>query len=198
MSNNTGTNSKASRNDQGWWGPFVLGAFVLLLVSVLLIGFPMWIAAEVARTGGDIANVLVPMVAVLIGLTTMTISGIFLFMTLRIDRGARLEARSAAKDELKDLRNDMEQKIRNDIEAKLKTVAKKLVKEHIPEDFVRKHAHTVLQESTNRKLVKQTVETTVEKMSDQDIEEMATLVTQTLKNRQRTDANWFSKLFSTG
>ena len=37
------------------------------------------------------------MIAILLGLTTMTVSGIFVFMTFRIDRGARTEARKIAE-----------------------------------------------------------------------------------------------------
>ena len=42
-------------------------------------------------------NVWGPMIAVLVGLTMMTVSGIFIFMTFRIDRGTKLEAREEAQ-----------------------------------------------------------------------------------------------------
>lgn len=40
-----------------------------------------------------------PLLSALLGLTTMTVSGIFVFMTFRIDRGARQEAQETAKNE---------------------------------------------------------------------------------------------------
>ena len=46
-------------------------------------------------------NIWAPMLAVLIGLTTVTISGIFLFMTFRIDRGTKRVARDVAAKEAK-------------------------------------------------------------------------------------------------
>ena len=44
---------------------------------------------------------LMAMIVVFVGLTTMTISGMFLFMTFRIDRGARAEAGKVARKAVK-------------------------------------------------------------------------------------------------
>lgn len=70
-----------------------LAILVLLVISVLLIGLPI-LSATLIADGKDVSlgNLLMPMLAVLIGLTTVTVSGIFIFMTFRIDRGAKREA----------------------------------------------------------------------------------------------------------
>ncbi len=44
---------------------------------------------------------LMAMIVVFVGLTTMTISGMFIFMTFRIDRGAKAEAREEAQKVVK-------------------------------------------------------------------------------------------------
>ena len=83
-----------------WWGQFLLAVIALSIACVLLIWLPM---EMVAKARNDTGNAFTTFIAVLVGLTTMTISGMFLFMTFRIDRGARLtareEARSVAKEE---------------------------------------------------------------------------------------------------
>ena len=103
-----------------WWGQFLLAVIALSIACILLIWLPMEIGSKTIlgsnSTGGTAGNAFTtfaPMIVVFVGLTTMTISGMFLFMTFRIDRGARLtareeaqsvargEARNAAKEEIK-------------------------------------------------------------------------------------------------
>ena len=77
-----------------WWGQFLLAVIALSIACVLLI----WLPVEmVAKARNDTGNAFTTFIAVLVGLTTMTISGMFLFMTFRIDRGARLAAREEAR-----------------------------------------------------------------------------------------------------
>ena len=86
-----------------WWGQFLLALAALGVASWLLIYMPTMSADRVvAATGKDKVDGLVvwgPMFAVLIGITAMTITGIFIFMTFRIDRGAREVARKVAREE---------------------------------------------------------------------------------------------------
>ena len=84
-----------------WWGQFLLAVIALSIACVLLIWLPMEIGS---KTRNDTGNTLTTFIAVLVGLTTMTISGMFLFMTFRIDRGARLEAQRVAEKEIKENR----------------------------------------------------------------------------------------------
>lgn len=81
-----------------WWTQFLLALFGLLIGASLLIGLPIFGATIKVNEGANVTSVFVPFIAVLIALTTVTISGIFLFMTLRIDRGVQQAAQSEAKD----------------------------------------------------------------------------------------------------
>ena len=77
-----------------WVARFILYLVVLLLAAFMIV-LPIWsIQRYGTTTGSDLWG---PMLAVLIGLTTMTISGIFVFMTFRIDRGTKLTAERQAK-----------------------------------------------------------------------------------------------------
>lgn len=89
-----GENDPLRQTRWPWWGQFLLAVIALSVACVLLIWLPVEIGSKTASTSFP------PMIVVFVGLTTMTISGMFLFMTFRIDRGARLEARNAAKEEM--------------------------------------------------------------------------------------------------
>lgn len=86
-----------------WWGQFLLAVIALSIACVLLIWLPIEIGSRMASGSNDTGSTeetafttFAPMIVVFVGLTTMTISGMFLFMTFRIDRGARLTAREEA------------------------------------------------------------------------------------------------------
>ena len=61
----------------------------------LLVGVPLWSFARLSEwtrgTGG--IDVWGPMIAILVSVTSMSVSGIFVFMSFRIDRGVKREAR---------------------------------------------------------------------------------------------------------
>ena len=83
-----------------WWGQLLLALAAMVLAGILLIGLPLFIANLNFTEDRNQSNLDIwqTMITPLIGLTTMTISGIFVFMTFRIDRGARAEAiRTAQK-----------------------------------------------------------------------------------------------------
>ena len=105
-----------------WGAEFALALCAMVLAALFLIGLPYVVTiavdgANVPESPGAAKawNAIVPS---LLGLTTMTISGIFLFMTLRIDRGAKAEARDAAEDKVKEI-----------IESQVKTQLDKLLEE---------------------------------------------------------------------
>ena len=81
-----------------WWGQLVLAVFSLAFLGALLIGLPVLSAAMLGGAAGTAPReIWTPMIAVLVGLTTVTVSGIFLFMTFRIDRGTRRTAKRTAQ-----------------------------------------------------------------------------------------------------
>lgn len=94
--NDTGgdQHSGESRSAELPWGARFILYLVALLLAASMIVLPIWsIQRYGATTGSDLWG---PMIAVLIGLTTMTISGIFVFMSFRIDRGTKLTAQWTA------------------------------------------------------------------------------------------------------
>ena len=82
-----------------WWAQFAALVLVLAIASFLIV-LPI---LTVKVLGSQYAfssetDLWASMVAILLGLTTMTVTGVFVFMTFRIDRGARLEAQRTAKE----------------------------------------------------------------------------------------------------
>ena len=116
------------RSDELPWGARFILYLVFLLLAASMIVLPIWsIQRYGATTGSDLWG---PMIAALIGLTTMTISGIFVFMTFRIDRGTKLTAQRTASKIATDTVNELVQKVigerlaevRNQIDEELSTM----------------------------------------------------------------------------
>ena len=110
-------------SDWPWGAQFAAVMTVLVLASFLLIVMPVLGVMRLNESSGvtDGMEVWGTMLAALLGLTTMTISAIFLFMTLRIDRGARAEARKAAEKEMRDATKKAEEAARSAIDGAIKT-----------------------------------------------------------------------------
>ncbi len=64
------------------------------------------LAAHTVQAGGVVDYQ--PILVVLVGMTTATITGVFVFMTFRIDRGTQQEAERVAKETLKKMKNEVE------------------------------------------------------------------------------------------
>ena len=94
-----------------------------------MIVLPIWSVQKYGATSGS--DLWGPMLAMLIGLTTMTISGIFVFMTFRIDRGTKLTAHWTASKVATDTVEELVKKVvgkkickaRKEIDGKLSEVA---------------------------------------------------------------------------
>lgn len=144
-STTTPVNSDSSNGTRGewpWWGQFALVLCAMVLAALFLIGLPyvVTIAVDGANesTRPDAARAWNAIVPSLLGLTTMTISGIFVFMTFRIDRGAKAEAREAAEKIAKKTADE---------------IVKKEV-EKIVESEIRKQLSSLLAEVENKNDVK--------------------------------------------
>ena len=97
MSNETGRHTGGDapgENELPWWARFVLYLSSLGLAAFMMV-LPVWSVQRYGATSG--VDLWGPVMATLVGLTTMTISGIFVFMTFRIDRGTKLTAQWTAK-----------------------------------------------------------------------------------------------------
>lgn len=91
--------SRPDRTGFPWLARFLvlfggLGIAFALVVMPILVGMRFADRYEVT-TGMDIWG---PMISALLGLTTMTISGIFVFVTFRIDRGVQHQVRESVRD----------------------------------------------------------------------------------------------------
>lgn len=87
------------------WSKPVFALSAMILLGGVWIGIPLLSAWKL---GYDNAQAAVPMdyepmMALLIAMTTVTITGIFVFMTFRIDRGTRLKAERVAKEKVNEL-----------------------------------------------------------------------------------------------
>ena len=87
------------------WSKPVLALAAMILLGGVWIGIPLISALRIGANNAQAAVPLdyEPMMAVLIAMTTITITGIFVFMTFRIDRGTRLKAERVAKDKINEL-----------------------------------------------------------------------------------------------
>ena len=98
--NGNAQTSRKTKNRTKWpWGAQLFLAVTALVTAVtLLILIPMRVAPDLAKeTSGGASLDFSAMTTVFVGLATMAISGIFLFMTFRIDRGTRRTAREVAE-----------------------------------------------------------------------------------------------------
>ncbi len=98
MNGNKGKDDRNGRNDWPWWGQLILAIVALTVAGFLLIFIPMKIVPEAVGGEAMVTNLpFTTMIVVFVGLTTMTISAMFLFMTFRIDRGTKATAREEAQ-----------------------------------------------------------------------------------------------------
>ena len=100
-SQNKESNGQDRNNKKVW--PFssqeTFVGVVAVLIIVCWVGLPIWSATQFIRNGStSTADTWTPLLSVFVALTTLTVSAIFLFMTFRIDRGAKFEARAEAKE----------------------------------------------------------------------------------------------------
>lgn len=159
----TATTSAKIGFSDGWpnWAKPVFA----LAVAAIWIGMPLvaaWsLSARTVQAGGVVDYQ--PVLVVLVGMTTATITGIFVFMTFRIDRGTRLKVEEVTGKALKDEKKKLDKatknaedavknancKIDKEIEKKLSAEIspekiRKKVEEHVSEEKVREHVKAML------------------------------------------------------
>ena len=85
------------------WKAQFAALLIVLALATFLIVLPVLVVRvlDTEYAFSSETDIWAAMIAILLGLTTMTVSGVFVFMTFRIDRGARLEARETATKEAK-------------------------------------------------------------------------------------------------
>lgn len=83
-----------------WSAQFALAIVVVLVVAGLVLYPPIYTSRLLVEAGVETTGALdvwAPMLAVFVALTAVTISGTFIFMTFRIDRGTKRTAREEAR-----------------------------------------------------------------------------------------------------
>ena len=84
------------------WAKPTMALAAMILLGGAWIGAPFLITFHLMKQNAAQGIVTFqPLTTVLVAMTTATIAGVFLFMTLRIDRGTRLKATSVAKNAVK-------------------------------------------------------------------------------------------------
>lgn len=111
------------------WAKMTLALSAIVIFGGVWVGVPLLSALGFigagSRQDGDSADY-IPMMAVLVTMTTLTITGIFLFMTLRIDRGTRMEAKLEAERVARDVGRSEVEEVRDDAQKKLREMSGKL------------------------------------------------------------------------
>ena len=85
------------------WAKFWLAFAGMIFIGGLWVALPLLNAWRLMHEEARIEVDYEPMMAMYIALATVTITGIFLFMTLRIDRGTRLKAESVARTKVDEI-----------------------------------------------------------------------------------------------
>ena len=90
------------------WSKPVFALSAMILLGGVWIGIPLLSAWKLGHDNAQAAVPMnyEPMMAVLIAMTTVTITGVFVFMTFRIDRGTRLKAERVAKEKVGEIVKD--------------------------------------------------------------------------------------------
>ena len=130
------TQTKGDNNDiRQWpWQAQFAALLFALMIAVFLIVLPVLVVRvlDAQYAFSSESDLWAAMIAILLGLTTMTVSGIFVFMTFRIERGARLEARSTAEEAMdkyaKNVVNDMETKLNEQFGNSRKKIDRRFVR----------------------------------------------------------------------
>ena len=92
--NNNRLSDKQGHEEWPWYGQLLLFAIMLLVIVAIFVLVPFLSVKFAGQASGQFN----PQLTSYVALTAVLLSGIFLFMTFRIDRGARYEARRAAEE----------------------------------------------------------------------------------------------------
>lgn len=104
------------------WKAQFAALLIVLALATFLIVLPVLVVRvlDTEYAFSSETDLWAAMIAILLGLTTMTVSGVFVFMTFRIDRGARLEARETAREEAKKAMKEYGRNVVDGLHEKLK------------------------------------------------------------------------------
>ena len=160
----TSNDKKGFFDDWPAWAKLTLTLAALVCIGGVWVGLPVLSAVSLIDSSvpqnADLNYM--PMISVLIAMTTATITGIFLFMSLRIDRGTRNTAEKTAKKTAKKVTKkaineavrEARQKV-DDVVENSEAVVREAVSSKITEEALRKHVENVLMVTANWEIVKE-------------------------------------------
>ena len=167
------------------WAKFTLALAAMIFIGGIWVGLPVISALNSIKAQATNVVDYTPMMSVFIAMTTVTITGIFLFMTLRIDRGTRLKAKREAKktmdkvvaqeqEKIEDLTQQMQRALiqfeikseqtlkrtANQLQARFEKETKpeairKIIDSKITEEKLREHVQAILMVTANGEIVRQ-------------------------------------------
>lgn len=190
------------------WAKPTMALAAMILLGGAWIGVPFLLTWRLLKQSTDFGVVVdyQPIATVLIAMTTATITGIFLFMTLRIDRGTRLKAENVARDAVKDEvkaareRLDKVEKQLGKIEMDASTILarkfdegtaprniSKEVQARLTADVLRGHVKDVLMIDANVQMVGQYVKERARDLNPETIERLLPLLEGAFKALRELD-----------
>lgn len=189
------------------WSKPILALAAMILLGGAWIGVPLLSAWKLVENNAQATGFVDyrPMMTVLIAMTTATITGIFVFMTFRIDRGTRLKAERVAKDTADEVVKSKFDKFdktiqckfdKFDQDAKCKIKEKlgesttqdainKAVRDRIPEREFRAHVRAVLLANANGQIVAKYAKEQAKAMDTKTVEALLGLLGDAVKHVAR-------------
>ena len=186
-----------SKDESGFFDDWPLWAkpTMALAVTVLLggawIGVPFFVAWRLMEQSIELGVMTYqPMTTVLVAMTTATIAGIFLFMTLRIDRGTRLKAESVAKKTVEKKADDLIDEIKEAVPTFLRKKfdegaapdnISKEIEARLTEEVLRRHVEAVLMVDSNAQIVGEYAKQRADRLEPATVERLVRLMDETVK-----------------
>ncbi len=192
-----GANGMASKDGngffEGWpdWAKFLLAFATMIIIGGVWVGLPVLSALESVKAQGSGTVDYSPMMSVYIAMTTATITGIFLFMTLRIDRGTRLKVESEAKkavareqQKISGLTEELRMTVarfeadsqRSLAQATTPQAIREVIGSRITEETLRKHVEAVLMVTANGEIVRRFAAEGAENLDPQTVKQLIGLL----------------------
>ena len=202
-----------------WAGP-LLALAAMICIGGIWVGLPVVSALKTIDAQASGVVDYTPMLAVFIAMTTATITGIFLFMTLRIDRGTRIKAERVATKAMKQLTLEAEQQLL-EFSTRSEQILEKadgrllekykeettpeaiqeLVNSRIDEEKLREHVQAVLMVTANGEIVKEYATERAKNLDAESVERLIGLlkeVTERLLQSIEEERGFWAKLFRRG
>ena len=149
-------NAKSSGYRTNWPLPLqvAFAVFIVLFVGSVWVGLPVWSALQFIQNDStvDTLDIWAPLLSVLVGLMTIIVTGIFVFMTFRIDRGTQTTAERVAKEVAKEKITETIDEILQETEKMIEDAKQKALDtaENTAKDTAKEEVGKFVDEAANR------------------------------------------------